>query len=189
MPNSKIPVGTADDKSTKDEPALGQAQIAQNHMLPAAFRPKTKDIAHLYIGCDVQTKHGVGKLIGIVKDEAFVDYRGYENKGYIDEFGTEYDFIFLENEYFLNDIKLKLRQLSEMTIEEAIEVTKPVVIYGDLENVRKYTTWENPFGQIVVSWGDGLREKYVPQTETSFTSKQIIYLLSRHFDLFGVSAK
>lgn len=30
MLNSKSPVGTTDDKSTKDDAALGQAQLAQN---------------------------------------------------------------------------------------------------------------------------------------------------------------
>ena len=81
-------------------------------------------------------------------------------------------------------IKPVLRPLSDMTVEEAIEVTKPVVIYGDLPNVRKYETWENPFGKIVVSWGNGLREKYVPQDEKSFTADQFVFLIKKRFDLF-----
>lgn len=179
---------TKDDQGTEDDLSTS-APLEQNRLLPAAFCPQTKDIAHLYIGCDVQTKDGIGKLIGIVKDEVFIDYRGYENKGYTDEFGNEYDFVFLENEYFVNDVKLMLRPLSDMKEDEAIEVTKPIVVYGDLSNVRKYETWENQFGKIVVSWGEGLREKYCPQSETAFTSKQIVYLLSRNFDLFGMSVK
>jgi len=85
-----------------------------------------------------------------------------------------------------SDCKPILRRLDSMTEEEAIEVTKPVVVYGDLPNVRKYETWENPFGKIVVSWGNGLREKYVPQDETAFTVGQFTYLLSRGFDLFNL---
>lgn len=36
--NSKSPAGTTDDKSTNDDAALGQAQLAQNHLLGDVFR-------------------------------------------------------------------------------------------------------------------------------------------------------
>jgi len=80
-----------------------------------------KDFIHLYLGCEVKTRDGIGKLIGIVKDEAFVDYRGYGNKGYTDEFGNEYDFVFLENEYFIKDVQPILRTLDDMTDTEQDE--------------------------------------------------------------------
>lgn len=71
------------------------------------------EVAHHFIGFDVKTSNGIGKLIGIVKDEAFVDYRGYTNKGYVDEFGTEYDFIYQENEYLIQNIKPICKPLSK----------------------------------------------------------------------------
>lgn len=77
-----------------------------------------KDYLNLYLGCSVETIDGTGKLIGIIKDEAFVDYRGYNNKGSTDEFGNEYDFVLVENEYFIKDVKPILRPLSDMTKEE-----------------------------------------------------------------------
>jgi len=118
-----------------------------------------KDVIHFYLGQEIEM-NGVRFILTPSRLETILNgYTGY---------------------------KLCTRRLDSMTEEEAIEVTKPVVVYGDLPNVRKYETWENPFGKIVVSWGSGLREKYVPQDETAFIVSQFTYLLSRGFDLFNL---
>jgi hypothetical protein len=146
---------------------------------------KLEDYIKYYIGCVVQTDtkqaQGEGKPFKLAIG-CLVDY---------DIFGDALCGIVLQGEgemelYAPRRIKLFLRPLSDMNTEEAIEVTKPVVVYGSLPNVRKYETWTNPFGKIVVSWGDGLREKYAPQTETSFTAEQFHYLIKQGFDLFGL---
>ena len=134
-----------------------------------------KDVIHFYLGQDLR-----------IYDKATEKWSGWKKLT-----PKVLDYV-LQSEisgYLVNfEMQLSLRRLDSMTEEEAIEVTKPVVVYGDLPNVRKYETWKNPFGKIVVSWGNGLREKYVPQDETSFTVGQFTYLLSRGFWLFGDEA-
>lgn len=138
-----------------------------------------KDYLHFYLGCEVIGNYDgprKGYLTGITNGGTEAEIQFFEEDGINvfehPEFNT------------LDEIKPILRPLSDMTEEEAIEVTKPVVVYGDLPNVRKYETWVNPFGKIVVSWGNGLREKYVPQDEKCFTTEQFAFLLKKWFDLF-----
>jgi hypothetical protein len=81
-----------------------------------------------------------------------------------------------------------LRPLSDMTEEEAIELTKPVVMYGWSPNM-KYETYRNSFGKIVVTWGDSHLQKNVPQDATAFVPEQIPYLLEKRFDIFNLFDK
>lgn len=71
----------------------------------------------IYLGSDAQTPNGNGKLIGLAKDEVFVSHRGYENKGYT------FGFVFIENEYHIKDIQIELKPLSEISVEDSIEVS------------------------------------------------------------------
>ncbi len=133
---------------------------------PVVRSPLLKDYMHLFLGCNV-----------------FIDSPNAAfNKDILDCDLLER----LYNDLPIDLYKLILRPLSDMTEDEAIELTKPIVVYGDLENVRKYETYKNIYGRIVVSWGEGLREKYSPMDETFFSPKQIFFLLSNHFDLFGL---
>ncbi len=84
----------------------------------------------------------------------------------------------------INEKLIKL-DMEVTTKEEAIEVTKPIVIYGYTES-RSYETYRNIFGKIVVSWGDSHLERYVPQTEEHYTTEQFIYLINQGFDIFGL---
>ena len=86
----------------------------------------------------------------------------------------------------LSEIKPILRPLSDITEAEAKAVTEFTGSYGDTPGQRTYKTWKNQFGKIVVSWGQGLREKYVPQDETIYKPEQFTYLLKQGFDLFGL---
>lgn len=134
-----------------------------------------KDYLHLYLGCEC-----------IIENKLKVVLCGFEQNGH-----KIYPVIRLANysTKMVNDfslIKLLLKPLSSMTEDEAIEITKPIVIYGDIPNAREYETFKNVFGRIVVSWGKSHYEKYVPADEKTFTSTQFQYLLSKHFDLFGL---
>lgn len=121
---------------------------------------KISDYLHLYIGCKLE-RGGIvtHNLLAAAEEAAFDAYL---------------------------DFKPILRPISSMTKEEAIEVTKPVVAYGDIPNRRVYITYKNSFGDIIVSWGEGIREKYSPTKETAFSPQQFHYLLSKHFDLFNL---
>jgi hypothetical protein len=143
---------------------------------------KLEDYLHLYLGCDVQADGNlVGKLLGysargFKEDDVMVFYTVQMSDD--EDYWTVFN-----DDRSMDRIKPILRPLSDMTQEEAIETTKPVVIYG---NVRKYEVYENSFGKKVVSWGESMREKYVPQDETCYVPRQFVFLLSKHFDLFGL---
>lgn len=121
-----------------------------------------KDVINFYLGCEVITEKGT---IWTLEPSNFLSN--------------------WQSSYFLNSKPL-LRPLSDLTKEEAIEVTKPVVVYGDIPNARTYDTYESAFGKTVVFWGDGLRERYIPEDETHFCSEQFTYLIKKGFDLFGL---
>lgn len=84
--------------------------------------------------------------------------------------------------------KLVLRPLSDMTEEEAIELVKisEWKQYGDHPHKREYKAYRNGFNEIVVSWGDSIREKNVPETKEVFGFEEFRYLLSKGFDVFNL---
>lgn len=81
--------------------------------------------------------------------------------------------------------QIKSRSLSDITEEEAIELIKLNAWrrYGGHPQEREYKTYRNSFGQVVVSWGDGLREKNVPATKETFYPNEFEYLQSKGFKL------
>lgn len=96
----------------------------------------------------------------------------------------------LENEAdytWTADIKPILRRLSDMEEEEAKELVmlRADHLYGPHPTGRTYETYFNTFGQIVVSWGPGFKEKNVPQSKECFYPVEFHYLLQRGFDLWN----
>lgn len=88
-----------------------------------------------------------------------------------------------ETNGFFYEYKLVLRPIADMSPEEAMEVTKPVVRYGDFSQAYTYL---NHYGEIVVIWGKTLKEMCVPQQFEYFTPAQIHILVKMRFDLFGL---
>lgn len=88
----------------------------------------------------------------------------------------------------LSRIKPILRPLSTMTEKEAIELVKisEWKQYGEHPHKREYRSYRNGFNEIVVSWGESTREKNVPVTKEVFGFDEFRFLLSKHFDLFGL---
>jgi len=125
------------------------------------MKTELKDVINFYLGCEMISKKGT---IWILAPSNFPNN--------------------WKDSYFLTSKPL-LRPLSDMTEEEAVEVTKPIVIYGYTEG-RSYEAYRNSFGKIVVSWGISHLEKYVPQSELHFTTEQFIYLIKQGFDIFGL---
>lgn len=94
---------------------------------------KFEDVANFYIGCDCKTTDGIGKLIGIVKDKFFIDYRGHINEGYKDELGDQYDFVFLSNEYPISGLKPLLRNCFSITEQEM-----KLISFRDFEQLQDW---------------------------------------------------
>lgn len=131
---------------------------------------KIEDYLHLYLGCEV-----------ICTDEtASSDYEYYGRRGKVTGL--------LLSKYSTCKWSLLLRPLSSMTEEEAIELVKlsESESYGDHPAVRKYETYRNNFGQLVLSWGEGLREKNIPEEKKIFTPEEMRLLLKYNFDLFSL---
>lgn len=148
-----------------------------------------KDFLHLYLGCEVenypykkyegietQPKRMIGLLVGVIGEYAHI-----QNK---DVFGKDWDII----KEPIADVKPLLRPLSSMTEEEAIELVKlsEWESYGDHPHIRNYKTYKNNFDHLVVSWGEGLREKNIPENKKVFAPNEFQFLLSKHFDLFNL---
>lgn len=132
------------------------------------MKTELKDIISFYIGCECIYDWG---------REPNVELKGKITPKIIESI--------YYNDGEVRWVKPLLRPLSDMTEEEAIEVTKPIVIYGYTEG-RSYETYRNSFGQIVVSWGISHLERYVPQSEQHYTTEQFIYLIKQGFDIFGL---
>jgi hypothetical protein len=147
------------------------------------MKKKLEDYLHLYLGCEVEfvfeTRTGgkenrTGRIERIGKNGVVKD---------VDIFGANGAYIKRADE-----VKPILRPLSDMTEEEAIELTKLTAwkYYGGHPSERVYKTYKNAFGQLVVSWGEHHREKNVPITKSSFYPEEIPWLLSKGFDLFNL---
>jgi len=125
------------------------------------MKTELKDVINFYLGCEMISEKGT---IWILAPSNFPSN--------------------WKDSYFLTSKPL-LRPLSDMNSTEAIELTKPIVVYGYSET-RSYSTYTNHFGNTVVSWGDSHLEKYVPQKEEHYTTEQFIYLIKQGFDIFGL---
>lgn len=125
-----------------------------------------KEVIHFYIGQEVKC--------GITSTATLRMERDYKNTISVKQ-------VLGNDEY-----KLLLRPLSDMTEEEAIEITKPIAFYGNHTSERIYRTYRNPFGDLIVSWGESLKEKYLPMKETHFNTQQFLYILKHGFDIFNL---
>ena len=114
---------------------------------------------HYYLGCTMQTEHGVGKLAKVGGNEITVDYRDYENKGYIDPLGTEWEFIYLEDEHDIDSVAPILIPITELNKEELKQQGFDTHI-------------------------DLLTHEAQPPLEAPF--KMVSYLISKYYDVFGL---
>jgi hypothetical protein len=140
-----------------------------------------KDYLHLYLGCEMISSitGEEGFLHSVNMEFKVCDPSKREKSAYTSvQIKDRAEVRFITPEW-----RLMLRPLSDITEEEAVEVTKPIVVYGDIKN---YRTYRNPFMRIIVSWGESHIEKYSPTDEKCFIPEQFHYLLSKHFDLFGL---
>lgn len=143
---------------------------------------KIQDYLHFYLGQQV--------LINSMGEDVVCDLITVSRDGGAFASGTTKRGQKLNAHGMLEGAKLLLRPLSDMTEEEAIELVKvrEWKSYGPHPRERKYETYKNAFGQIVVQWGHegDLRSKNVPQTKESFYPEELPFLLSRGFDLFNL---
>lgn len=82
--------------------------------------------------------------------------------------------------------RLLLRRLKDMTEEEMFGLCDDYGEYGDVPGRRNYESYKNQWGEKVVSWGTTLREKWIPIRCEVWTPNQFSFLLSKHFDVFGL---
>lgn len=138
------------------------------------MKKELKDYLHLYLGCKmILEKSGrIITLIGLNIDGEGMDINDGEDWRH----------------YSIWPFKPLLRPLDSIKEEQAIELVKILVWeqYGDHPGTRIYESYKNSFGGIVVSWGESFREKVSISDMSRYSADQIRYLLSRHFDLFGL---
>lgn len=103
-----------------------------------------KDYLHLYLGCDIRNNI-TGTIVKL-------------NSGWLHELRS--------NSYELNDWKLILRPLSDMTEEEAKDCHNLTTIQKSID------------GKDVIG--------YYRENEPFLEPIQFAFLLSKHFDLFGL---
>ncbi len=142
---------------------------------------KLSDYLHLYLGCKC------------ISSEGSMTYTLWEvNKGkystlHKDEHGNEID--------LMGDFKLVLRPLSSMTPSEAQELYKVSRYSKEMSSIKQVELVENVKGYqpniVKISWGGptgsggygvGQDIMYLNKLE----SEQHHWLLSKHFDLFGL---
>ncbi len=120
-----------------------------------------KNYLHLYLGCECYD-HFNDVTINLTP----LAYAGWDKR---------------EDE----QIKLILRSLSDMTELEAIELAKLSEMDEHFNEVR----WErNTYNDIIVSWqgANEDREVFNATGERFYCAEQFTWLLSKHFDLFGL---
>ena len=134
------------------------------------------EVAHLYIGCEVEFgfegRKKIGKLVG--KVEPFGWQVFYPSKVLVPYHNVK-------GKLF----KPLLRPLSDMTEEEAVELAKLSEYEPDFNDVK---IERNKYNDIIVSWqgNNESREVFNSTGELFYCAEQFVYLLSRSFDLFGL---
>lgn len=129
---------------------------------------KFKDVAHLYLGCDIKCVDA-----GSSSDNEYF--------GRVSKLSA-----LLLDKYTNGKWKPLLIPLDKMSEEDAIELCEYYGGYGDLPGKRTYETWLNSFGNIIVSWGKGLREKWSPSDCNVWKPEQILIFLSKGYDIFNL---
>lgn len=141
-----------------------------------------KDISqyiHYYLGCECMVDGRKGTIEGVSTRNAGCS--GDNPLIYFEDGDVS------AGETDIEDVKPILYRLEDITEEDAIELVKLSAWkqYGEHPHGRVYTTYKNPFGQIVVSWGDGLREKKVPASKEVFSPEEFNFLIKKGYWLFG----
>jgi hypothetical protein len=126
---------------------------------------KIQDFLHLYLGCDAQVAVIVpGQELSWEPDKLNIRWlHGSLNK--------------------LVEVKPILRPLSDMTVEEAIELAK---LSEWEDHFNEVETKRTRYDDIVVTWqgsNEG-REEFNATGNVFYCSDQFQWLLSNHFDLF-----
>ncbi|MDB5199164.1 MAG: hypothetical protein JWO92_1127 [Chitinophagaceae bacterium] len=154
---------------------------------------KINDYLPFYLGCEIRMNGGaVRKLTGI----EFTENPGNGNNGIWlhDDTGNR--------NYFLStfDIKLLLRPLSDMTVEESIELFKKLSLYDLNECVFDIIEDEDSFcinaeleGRVIDAMSISVNSDIVemmnndgPFLPVNPQSQAFYFFLSKHFDLFGL---
>ena len=130
----------------------------------------------MYYGCLAKLEHIESPIIirGVRYSQVLCEYTDEVNK-------HKKHWRHIEDD----NIKLYLRPLSDLTEEEAIQLTVYISNYGSHPLEGEYKTFINQFNKIVVSWGDSHKEKYCPENETLFTPLQFEFLIKHGFDIFN----
>ncbi len=133
---------------------------------------KFKDVAHFYLGCKLLPNGGsidtfTMEVIGL--NRSVGEWNG-------------------NSHVLLSEVKPILRPLSSMSDEDAIGFCKlsEWESYGQHPHERLYGVYKNPFGKKVVSWGITTNEKRVPEDVSALTHKEFYFLISKHYDVFGL---
>lgn len=79
-----------------------------------------------------------------------------------------------------------LRPMSDMTEEEAIELTRFVACADEFTDVQ---IRRDHFNDIIVTWGKCPDNFYCATGEIVWTAEQFHYLLKQRFDVFGILNK
>lgn len=91
----------------------------------------------------------------------------------------------LGDSIYWEEVHLELKPLSEISDEDAVEVTK-LTYAMPYPNSTKFTIYLNPFNKKVVSWGDSHWQKYLAERDTTqdiYNSLQADYLRSKGYAL------
>jgi len=136
-----------------------------------------KDYLHLYVGCTLRCDTGFVILMSVIPEIIPHTSFGIAVINGSESYRTN-----------LGDYMPVLRPLSDITEEEAIELVKisEWKQYGEHPHKREYRAYRNGFNEIVVSWGESIREKNVPVAKEVFGFEEFRYLLSKGFDLFNL---
>jgi hypothetical protein len=129
---------------------------------------KLKDYLHYYMGCIFWTNNSQGELNATT---------------------IKYIIEMINNS---KGVQLHLRRLEDMTEEEAIELVKQVVHENEYTNVSTYR--HNYTNDLMVQWGyltpiervNNVQYFFNATGERTWSAAQFNYLLTKHFDLFGL---
>lgn len=123
-----------------------------------------KDYLHYYLGCEVECPHGKGMLISV----------------------SNYDHITVTGDgdkyYKPKEVKPILRPLSDMTEEEGREYAQH---YGIKGHHPVTITEENGYVKVSIGYKDHMASLF-PLSPHGQKPESLHYLLSKHFDLFGL---
>lgn len=146
----------------------------------ATQKNKLEEVIHLYLGCEVQVRGDIEKLIGVESDGAVITFSG--------RYGRRI--------WGAKEVKLLLRQLSDITAEECVEVFKLCSLF-DLSDCEfefgEGNQWINASidGRVIDAIqfvGDNIE---MMNNDGAFSAINPIspifhYYLSKGFDLFSL---